>query len=34
MSFFDEIEDDRPDQSTLKPFHAVKDKDDKENSFL
>lgn len=30
MSFFDEIEDDRPDQSTLKPFHAVKDKDDKD----
>ena len=29
MSFFDEIEDDRPDQSKLKPFHAVKDKDEK-----
>ena len=30
MSFFDEIEDDRPDQSKLKPFHAVKDASDKE----
>ena len=29
MSFFDEVEDDHPDQSKLKPFHIIKDKDDK-----
>ena len=29
MSFFDEINDDRPDESKLKPYHTVKDKDDK-----
>ena len=29
MSFFDELGDDRPDKINVKPFHTVKDKDDK-----
>ena len=30
MSFFDELEDDRPDKSNVKPFHSIKKEDDKE----
>ena len=30
MSFFDELDDDRPDKSNVKPFHSVKKEDDKE----
>ena len=29
MSFFDELGDDRPDKVNIKPFHTVKDKDEK-----
>ena len=29
MSFFDELGDDRPDKINVKPFHSVKDKDEK-----
>ena len=29
MSFFDELGDDRPNKVNIKPFHTVKDKDDK-----
>ena len=29
MSFFDELGDDRPDKVNIKPFHTVKNKDEK-----
>ena len=29
MSFFDDLGDDRPDKINVKPFHSVKDKDEK-----
>jgi len=30
MNFFDEMSDSRPDHSNIKPFHSVKDSDDKD----